>query len=95
MLAARGRLEVDDELDMMFSEAVPARMMIATASGDFSHTVAAPKGEPSNPLSRPDLETELETATRHLAEVSLISSLLVEAIDAGDLARSSMLWPCR
>jgi 2-methylcitrate dehydratase PrpD len=49
-LAARVELAVDPELDAMFSAAVPARVTVTGGGRTVSHTVIAPKGEPSNPL---------------------------------------------
>ena len=40
----------------MFSEAVPARVVVVTAQGaTYEKTVVAPRAEPSNPMSDADL----------------------------------------
>jgi 2-methylcitrate dehydratase PrpD len=60
-LAAKVRLSVDPALDAMFPAAVPGRVNVRTAQGDFEIEVPAPKGEASNPMSWDELLTKLQT----------------------------------
>ena len=86
-LASRVSLRIDPELDAMFSEAVPARIEIATARGLFARTVTAPKGEPSNPMSWTDLEAKFQTATQRLLSPHRRAAITnaVRTLDNGDL----------
>ena len=86
-LAERVRLHIDPQLDAMFSEAVPARLEVTTSEGCFTRTVAAPKGEATNPMTRDDLKAKFETATEGHVDASLASSLIsaIERLEAGQL----------
>lgn len=96
-LARRVRLRVDPSFDRMFSAAVPARVEIATPAGCFVHTVMAPKGEATNPMTWPALKTKFDTATRRLVSESFAACLLeaFEALRDGDitLLRATLASP--
>ena len=54
-LARKVELAVDPAFDAMFSEAVPARVVVTAQGATYEKTVVAPRGEPSNPMSDADL----------------------------------------
>jgi len=91
------KLTVDPELDAMFPEAVPARVVITTSRGHSAHTVLAPKGEPANPMTEADLEAKFDTAARQLIDPSLESALMagIGALRGGDILplRSALATP--
>ncbi|MCG8356787.1 MAG: hypothetical protein MI920_14550, partial [Kiloniellales bacterium] len=86
-LAERVHLQVDPQLDAMFSEAVPARLEVVMPQGRVTRTVITPKGEAANPMTRADLRAKFDIATASLVEGDLVSSLLdaVEAFENGDI----------
>ena len=80
-LAKRIRLEVDPELDRMFSAAVPAEVDVLTTNGRLRRRTLAPKGDPDNPMSRAELESKLgRIASRRMPELSVsrIKSALMD-----------------
>lgn len=87
-LAERITISVDSELDAMFSRAVPARVVVATSKGRFTHTVLAPKGEPSNPLNWEELEAKFDQVAEHLmgAEERIALKKAVRALETGEVA---------
>ena len=86
-LARRIKLVVDPELDAMFPNAVPARVVITTPRGHSAHTVLTPKGEPASPMTWADLESKFDTAARQLIDPSLESALMagISALRGGDI----------
>lgn len=80
-LARRVTLSIDPDLDAMFSSAVPARLEVTIQRGRFVRTVIAPKGEPSNPMTKADLRAKFDVATYGLIEPRF-ANCLVEAIEA-------------
>ncbi len=85
-LARRVHLEIDPDLDAMFSKAVPARLEITTKQRRFLRTVLMPKGEAANPMTRDDLEKKFATATRDLVDREVSASLLaaLTRLEEGD-----------
>jgi 2-methylcitrate dehydratase PrpD len=86
-LAKRIKLVVDPELDAMFPNAVPARVVVTTPRGHSTHTVLTPKGEPANPMTWANLESKFDTAVRPLIDPSLKSALLasISALRGGNI----------
>ena len=87
-LAQRVHLTVDPELDTMFSDAVPARIVVKTEHGCLVHTVLIPRGEPSNPMTDADLKAKFYTVARGRIEPVFAQALLdgVDALRRGDIA---------
>lgn len=85
-LARRIRLFVDPELDPMFSKAVPARIELRTSANRFTKIVLAPKGEPSNPMSRTEVTRKFETIARPRMGERRVAQFLeaFAAFEAGD-----------
>lgn len=76
-LAGRVRLEVDPELEAMFPERSPARVVVMTRSrGRHEHTVLDPLGDPANPLSTARLEEKFRALTAGLLSPSRQQALL-------------------
>jgi 2-methylcitrate dehydratase PrpD len=86
-LAHRIRLTVDPAFEAMFSQSVPARVEVATQKQRFVQTVLAPKGEPSNPMSRSEQVAKLQAVARVHMSADTADRLLhaVEALDQGDI----------
>ena len=86
-LAARVGLKVDPQFEVQFPESVPARIEIRTRTGHHSHTVLAPKGEPTNAMSRGDLEDKFSIAVGDLVTPRFAETLFQAfgALDGGDL----------
>jgi 2-methylcitrate dehydratase PrpD len=70
-VASKVTLEVDPELDRMFSKSVPARVTVTAGNRQFSKTVLDPEGEPNNPLTDADLSAKLETLCNHAGAPAL------------------------
>jgi 2-methylcitrate dehydratase PrpD len=79
-------LTADPALHAMFPAAVPARVEVETASGRFSRTVIAPRGEPSNPLGWDGLRAKFHSVARKRMSPAAAAALLeaVAALEAGD-----------
>ncbi|MER8435949.1 MmgE/PrpD family protein [Mesorhizobium sp. M1312] len=68
-LARDVRLRVDPSFDAMFPQSVPARVRITTRDSSMVREVAAPLGEPTNPMDWTALQTKFRTvADRRLDE---------------------------
>jgi 2-methylcitrate dehydratase PrpD len=66
-LAGRIQLRIDPSFDAMFPQAVPTRVRIKTSHGTVSTEVAAPLGEPTNPMDWSALHSKfLAVAERRL-----------------------------
>lgn len=61
--AEKVELSTDPELDRLFPEKVPARLIVHTAQGCFEKLVENPLGDPLNPLDLPGLEAKFRTLT--------------------------------
>jgi 2-methylcitrate dehydratase PrpD len=70
-VASKVTLEVDPELDRMFSRSVPARVTVTAGNRQFSKTVLDPEGEPNNPMTDADLSAKLETLCNHAGAPAL------------------------
>lgn len=65
-LANRVSLETTVELDSMFPNRVPARVEVLAQNRIYSSTILMPKGEPSNPMTRDDLEAKFRSLAHPL-----------------------------
>ena len=70
-VASKVTLEVDPELDRMFSRSVPARVTVTAGNRQFSKTILDPEGEPNNPMTDADLSAKLETLCNHAGAPAL------------------------
>ncbi len=86
-LAERVRLEVDPDLNALFSRAVPATLVLTTPEREVTQTVVKPRGEADNPMDRIDLAAKLRTASRDLLGPEDCSAFIeaVDRLDAGDI----------
>lgn len=85
-LAKRITLHLNSEFDAMFSASVPGRVTVTARARQFSETVLAPRGEPSNPLSWADLEKKFRIATRDAIAPSFAERIIesVRGLEAGN-----------
>ncbi|WP_025322843.1 MmgE/PrpD family protein [Deferrisoma camini] len=60
-LAHRVRLSVDPELDSLFPQQTPARVVLSTRGRRLNRRVDTPKGDAGNPLSRAALEAKFRS----------------------------------
>jgi len=76
-LAGRVRLEVDPELEAMFPERSPARVVVVTTGGHrHERTVLDPLGDPANPLATDRLEEKFRVLSAGLLPPSRREALL-------------------
>jgi 2-methylcitrate dehydratase PrpD len=81
-------LSVAPDLDRMFPQSVPARIVVETASGPHQQTIFIPRGEPANSLSDSDLDAKFSTIARRRLSPEAATNLLdaVSALEAGDIS---------
>jgi 2-methylcitrate dehydratase PrpD len=87
-VARRVRLTILPEFDAMFPASVPGRIRLTTSSGVFEHTVLAPKGEPTNPMTWDDIDAKFETIADGRIAPSLANTLrtAIDSLRNGDIA---------
>ena len=87
-LAPLVTLSVASDLDQMFPQSVPARVVVETASGLHQQTILMPRGEPANPLSDSDLDAKFSTIARRRLSPAATTALLdaVSSLKSGDIA---------
>jgi 2-methylcitrate dehydratase PrpD len=87
-IAARVRMTVNPEFDLMFPAAVPGRVRITTASGTLEQTVLAPKGEPTNPMSWDDIQSKFLAIAAGRVDARTVVGIpsAIGALRRGDVA---------
>ena len=81
-------LSVAADLDRMFPQRVPARIVVETASGLRQQTILMPRGEPANPLSDSDLDAKFSTIAGRRLPPAAATALrdAVSSLKSGDIA---------
>jgi 2-methylcitrate dehydratase PrpD len=81
-------LSVAPDLDLMFPQSVPARIVVETAGGIHQRTILIPRGEPANPLSDSDIDAKFSTIARRRLPPAEATALLdaVSSLKSGDIA---------
>ena len=81
-------LSVAADLDQMFPQRVPARIVVETASGLRQQTILMPRGEPANPLSDSDLDAKFSTIAGRRLPPAAATALrdAVSSLKSGDIA---------
>jgi 2-methylcitrate dehydratase PrpD len=87
-IAAKVHLSIDEKLNSMFSEFVPARVTLFAHGQEFSKTVTTPKGEHTNPLSGAELEAKLHRIGTATGAPQLADALWVafKQFESGNLS---------
>ncbi|MEO3781601.1 MmgE/PrpD family protein [Micromonospora sp. B11E3] len=83
-LATRVTWSIDPEFDAAFPAATPGRVTVQTERGAFMRTVTAPRGEPSNPLSRAAVEAKFRAVAQERISEDTASQILHAAVSAGN-----------